>query len=126
MASIVGWSRAVRASSIRATMPSSPTRNLSGLLTNRRWMPSTLISFRGQPKKLARKRHFQPNFFGCPRNEISVDGIHRRLVKGRESFIDPGNYAIVPYEEPFRALDQPTMDAINTYFVSWAAKKVGQ
>jgi len=23
------------------------------------------------------------------------------------------------------ALDQPTMDGINTYFVSWAAKQVG-
>src|SRR4029077_18870544 len=28
-------------------------------------------------------------------------------------------------DEALSALDQPTMDAINTYFVSWAAREVG-
>jgi asparagine synthase (glutamine-hydrolysing) len=28
-------------------------------------------------------------------------------------------------DEAIAALDQPTMDAVNTYFVSWAARKVG-
>jgi len=28
-------------------------------------------------------------------------------------------------EEALGALDQPTMDGINTYFVSWAAREVG-
>ena len=27
-------------------------------------------------------------------------------------------------DEAIAALDQPTMDAVNTYFVSWAARKV--
>ena len=37
-----------------------------------------------------------------------------------------GGGAIVErIDEALGALDQPTMDAVNTYFVSWAARKVG-
>ena len=32
---------------------------------------------------------------------------------------------LVRLEEAVAALDQPTMDGINTYFVSWAARQVG-
>jgi len=28
-------------------------------------------------------------------------------------------------DEAVSALDQPTMDGVNTYFVSWAAREVG-
>lgn len=36
-----------------------------------------------------------------------------------------GEVVVARLEEAISALDQPTMDAVNTYFVSWAAKKVG-
>jgi asparagine synthase (glutamine-hydrolysing) len=36
-----------------------------------------------------------------------------------------GDAVLARMEEALGALDQPTMDAVNTYFVSWAAKKVG-
>jgi asparagine synthase (glutamine-hydrolysing) len=36
-----------------------------------------------------------------------------------------GEAVLSRVEEALAALDQPTMDAINTYFVSWAAKQVG-
>jgi asparagine synthase (glutamine-hydrolysing) len=36
-----------------------------------------------------------------------------------------GDAVLSRIDEALAALDQPTMDAINTYFVSWAAKEVG-
>jgi asparagine synthase (glutamine-hydrolysing) len=36
-----------------------------------------------------------------------------------------GDAVLERMDEALAALDQPTMDAVNTYFVSWAAKKVG-
>jgi asparagine synthase (glutamine-hydrolysing) len=36
-----------------------------------------------------------------------------------------GESAVARMDEALGALDQPTMDGINTYFVSWAAKQVG-
>lgn len=36
-----------------------------------------------------------------------------------------GNAALARIDEAIAALDQPTIDAINTYFVSWAAREVG-
>jgi asparagine synthase (glutamine-hydrolysing) len=36
-----------------------------------------------------------------------------------------GNAILARLDEALAALDQPTMDGINTYFVSWAAKEVG-
>jgi asparagine synthase (glutamine-hydrolysing) len=36
-----------------------------------------------------------------------------------------GESIVSRLDEALAALDQPTMDAINTYFVSWAARKVG-
>ena len=36
-----------------------------------------------------------------------------------------GESVVSRLDEALAALDQPTMDAINTYFVSWAAKEVG-
>src|SRR5262249_35269968 len=38
--------------------------------------------------------------------------------------LDAGS-VVARLEEAIAALDQPTMDAINIYFVSWAARKVG-
>jgi asparagine synthase (glutamine-hydrolysing) len=36
-----------------------------------------------------------------------------------------GESMVARLDEALAALDQPTMDAINTYFVSWAARQVG-
>lgn len=36
-----------------------------------------------------------------------------------------GNDMLARLDEAINALDQPTMDGINTYFVSWAAREVG-
>jgi asparagine synthase (glutamine-hydrolysing) len=36
-----------------------------------------------------------------------------------------GEAVVKRLDEAIAALDQPTMDAVNTYFVSWAARKVG-
>jgi asparagine synthase (glutamine-hydrolysing) len=36
-----------------------------------------------------------------------------------------GDSIVLRLDEALGALDQPTMDAINTYFVSWAAREVG-
>jgi asparagine synthase (glutamine-hydrolysing) len=36
-----------------------------------------------------------------------------------------GDAVLARLEEALEALDQPTMNAVNTYFVSWAARKVG-
>src|SRR5205823_14303299 len=36
-----------------------------------------------------------------------------------------GRAIVERIDEAISALDQPTMDAVNTYFVSWAARKVG-
>ena len=36
-----------------------------------------------------------------------------------------GGAVVSRLDEALRALDQPTMDGINTYFVSWAAKEAG-
>jgi asparagine synthase (glutamine-hydrolysing) len=36
-----------------------------------------------------------------------------------------GESSVSRLDEAIAALDQPTMDAMNTYFVSWAARKVG-
>ncbi|HEX8836986.1 MAG TPA: asparagine synthase (glutamine-hydrolyzing) [Candidatus Acidoferrum sp.] len=36
-----------------------------------------------------------------------------------------GGAVVERIDEAIAALDQPTMDAVNTYFVSWAARKVG-
>ena len=36
-----------------------------------------------------------------------------------------GGAMVARMDEALAALDQPTMDAVNTYFVSWAARKVG-
>ena len=36
-----------------------------------------------------------------------------------------GDAVLTRLDEALGALDQPTMDAVNTYFVSWAARKVG-
>jgi asparagine synthase (glutamine-hydrolysing) len=45
-------------------------------------------------------------------------------TKHREVPLDGGE-VVARIDEALAALDQPTMDGINTYFVSWAAREVG-
>ena len=49
---------------------------------------------------------------------------HRWGTKHAEVPLD-GEAVVKRIDEAIAALDQPTMDAVNTYFVSWAARKVG-
>jgi asparagine synthase (glutamine-hydrolysing) len=71
-------------------------------------------------------RSFTLTFPGTDFDEAPV----ARLVADRCG----SNHTEVPFDgaaifsrldEPLAALDQPTMDGINTYFVSWAAREVG-
>ena len=48
----------------------------------------------------------------------------RSRTKHTEVPLD-GRAVVERLDEAIAALDQPTMDAVNTYFVSWAARKVG-
>jgi asparagine synthase (glutamine-hydrolysing) len=45
-------------------------------------------------------------------------------TRHREILLD-GSAVLARLDEALAALDQPTMDGINTYFVSWAAREVG-
>src|ERR1700738_184257 len=45
-------------------------------------------------------------------------------TQAREMPLD-GSAILARLDEALSALDQPTMDGINTYFVSWAAREVG-
>src|ERR1700732_808084 len=49
---------------------------------------------------------------------------HRFKTKHAEVPLN-GESVLARLDEALSALDQPTMDAINTYFVSWAAREVG-
>jgi asparagine synthase (glutamine-hydrolysing) len=71
-------------------------------------------------------RSFTLTFPGTPYDESDLA---RRIAehngtKHKELPLDAG--AVVSrLDEALAALDQPTMDGINTYFVSWAAREVG-
>jgi asparagine synthase (glutamine-hydrolysing) len=64
-----------------------------------------------------------------PDTEFSEAGIARRTAERlgtqhREVMIS-GDEMITRLDEAIMALDQPSMDGINTYFVSWAARQAG-
>ena len=69
---------------------------------------------------------FTLTFPGTPFDEAELAGaIAKRCgTKHTEVPLDAGS-VVARLDEAMAALDQPTMDAINTYFVSWAARKVG-
>jgi asparagine synthase (glutamine-hydrolysing) len=64
-----------------------------------------------------------------PDTEFSEAGIARRTAERlgtqhREVMIS-GDEMVTRLDEAIMALDQPSMDGINTYFVSWAARQAG-
>jgi asparagine synthase (glutamine-hydrolysing) len=71
-------------------------------------------------------RSFTLTFPGttCDEGELARAVANRCGTKHTEVPLD-GSAAVSRLEEALTALDQPTMDAINTYFVSWAARQVG-
>jgi asparagine synthase (glutamine-hydrolysing) len=56
--------------------------------------------------------------------ELARLAANRFKTKHREVALS-GQSVLSRLDEALAALDQPTMDGINTYFVSWAAKQVG-
>jgi len=69
---------------------------------------------------------FTLTFPGTPFNEAELaNAIAKRCqTKHTEVPLD-GPSVVSRMDEAVAALDQPTMDAVNTYFVSWAARQVG-
>jgi asparagine synthase (glutamine-hydrolysing) len=69
---------------------------------------------------------FTLTFPGTAFDEAESAGVIAKRCGTRHTEVPLDGEAIVGrLDEAMAALDQPTMDAVNTYFVSWAAKKVG-
>ncbi len=64
-----------------------------------------------------------------PEQEFSEAELARRTAKRfgtrHEELLLSGEQMLARLPEAITSLDQPTMDGINTYFVSWAARRVG-
>ncbi len=71
-------------------------------------------------------RTFTLAFPGTPYDEAPLARVvaARCRTRHREVPLD-GGAVLNRLDEALAALDQPTMDGINTYFVSWAAREVG-
>jgi len=71
-------------------------------------------------------RSFTLTFPGTPHDEAELSRVvaSRCNTEHREVPLD-GDAMLSRLDEALSALDQPTMDGINTYFVSWAAREVG-
>ena len=69
---------------------------------------------------------FTLSFPGTPYDEAPLARLvaERCGTQHREIPLD-GDAVLSRLDEALAALDQPTMDGINTYFVSWAAREVG-
>jgi len=69
---------------------------------------------------------FTLTFPGTPFDEAELARMVANRCKTKHTEVPlTGEGVLSRLGEALRALDQPTMDAINTYFVSWAAKQVG-
>jgi len=71
-------------------------------------------------------RSFTLTFPGTSYDEADLARVvaSRCNTEHKEISLD-GNAMLSRMDEALSALDQPTMDGINTYFVSWAAREVG-
>jgi asparagine synthase (glutamine-hydrolysing) len=71
-------------------------------------------------------RSFTLTFPGTPYDEAELSRVvaSRCNTEHHEVPLD-GHAVLSRLDEALSALDQPTMDGINTYFVSWAAREVG-
>jgi asparagine synthase (glutamine-hydrolysing) len=71
-------------------------------------------------------RSFTLTFPGTPHDEAAMSRIVAERCGTQHSEIPLHSGAVLSrLDEALAALDQPTMDGINTYFVSWAAREVG-
>jgi asparagine synthase (glutamine-hydrolysing) len=69
---------------------------------------------------------FTLTFPGTTFDEAALAGVVANRCKTQHTEVPlDGDAVLARLDEAFAALDQPTMDAINTYFVSWAAREVG-
>jgi asparagine synthase (glutamine-hydrolysing) len=69
---------------------------------------------------------FTLTFPGTPFDEAELARVASKTFGTKHKEIPLSGDAVVSrLDEALGALDQPTMDGINTYFVSWAAKQVG-
>jgi len=69
---------------------------------------------------------FTLTFPGTAFDEAELAGRLAKRCKTKHTEVPlEGGSVVSRLEEAIAALDQPTMDAVNTYFVSWAARKVG-
>ena len=69
---------------------------------------------------------FTLTFPGTPFDEAELTGVIAKHCQTKHTEVPLDGASIVArLDEAIGALDQPTMDAVNTYFVSWAARKVG-
>jgi asparagine synthase (glutamine-hydrolysing) len=69
---------------------------------------------------------FTLTFPGTSFDEAELAQVVAKRCKTRHTEVPlPGEAVLSRVEEALAALDQPTMDGINTYFVSWAAREVG-
>jgi asparagine synthase (glutamine-hydrolysing) len=69
---------------------------------------------------------FTLTFPGTAFDEGEAAGIVAKRCGTKHTGVPLGGNAVVArLDEAMAAMDQPTMDGVNTYFVSWAARKVG-
>ncbi len=69
---------------------------------------------------------FTLTFPGTAFNEAEVARLAANRFKTKHTEVPMNGESILArLDEALGALDQPTMDGINTYFVSWAARQVG-
>jgi len=77
-------------------------------------------------KEKAGLQSFTLTFPGTAFDEAELAGVVAKRCKTKHTEVPlMGDAILSRIDEALGALDQPTMDAINTYFVSWAAKEVG-
>jgi asparagine synthase (glutamine-hydrolysing) len=71
-------------------------------------------------------RSFTLTFPGTPYDEAPLAHVVAERCRTQHTHVPLDGGAFVSrLDEALDALDQPTMDGINTYFVSWAAREVG-
>src|SRR5260370_2142313 len=69
---------------------------------------------------------FTLTFPGTPFDEAELPRLAANQFKTKHTELPfNGNAILARLDETLGSLDQPTMDGVNTYFVSWAAKQVG-
>jgi asparagine synthase (glutamine-hydrolysing) len=69
---------------------------------------------------------FTLTFPGTAFDEAELSRLAAKQFKTKHTEVPLGGESLLArLDEALGALDQPTMDGINTYFVSWAAKQIG-